>query len=120
MNQQYNRPNRYESPVYKLGLLALGTLACVAALALQQPAHADGIYSVKVSISDLDLSAVEGIRVARERVHDAAKRLCERADDPEDLSHHHNFLVCVDAATVSAMQQVAHSTVASVARNSVP
>jgi len=55
-----------------------------------------------VSFQDLDLSTVQGQQVARERLHQLAGTLCDRVADPTDLSHHTNYLACVDASVAKA------------------
>jgi UrcA family protein len=52
----------------------------------------------KVSLVDIDLSTIEGQRAARERLHQTARLLCSRLVDEFDLSHHVNYLSCVDSA----------------------
>jgi UrcA family protein len=55
-----------------------------------------------VSLKDLDLSTVQGQRIAQQRVHQLARTLCERVADPTDMSHHANYLACVDATVARA------------------
>jgi UrcA family protein len=54
------------------------------------------------SFQDLDLSTVQGQQTARERVGHLARTLCDRVADPTDMSHHTNYLACVDAAVAKA------------------
>lgn len=62
----------------------------------------DQVRRVHVSLTDLDLSTPEGVKAAHARVLAVAHRLCWQVADPSDLSHHSNFLACVDAAMANA------------------
>jgi UrcA family protein len=55
-----------------------------------------------VSFQDLNLSTVQGQQIARERVQQMASTLCAKVADPTDMSHHKNFLACVDATVANA------------------
>ena len=55
-----------------------------------------------VSFQDLDLSTVLGQQIAQDRVHDIARMLCNQVADPTDMSHHMNYLACVDATAAKA------------------
>jgi UrcA family protein len=79
-------------------LLALGVIG---------PADASVTRSAKVSIKGLDLSMPEGARAARERLRQAARKLCAQVADELDLSHHANYVACVDQSVAKALQQVA-------------
>jgi UrcA family protein len=72
-----------------------------------QPTHsaADSLTS-KVSLSDLNLATPEGARVARERLHREARRLCSQVADELDLSRQPNFVACVDEALTKALRQI--------------
>jgi len=56
----------------------------------------------KVTLAGIDLSTLEGQRAARERLHQAARKLCSQVADELDLSHHENYLACVDSAMAKA------------------
>ena len=56
----------------------------------------------KVTLAGIDLSTLEGQRAARERLHQAARQLCSQVADELDLSHHENYLACVDIAMAKA------------------
>jgi UrcA family protein len=58
--------------------------------------------TVKVSLSDLDLTTDRGFQLASERIHQTARRLCNRLADTQDLGHHDAFARCVDGAVASA------------------
>jgi UrcA family protein len=66
--------------------------------------------SEKVSIAGLDLSTVDGLNIARERVRQVARRLCLQLVDPNDRSRQWNYVNCLDDAVASAMQQVSGSS----------
>lgn len=82
-------------------------VAALAATALLlSTASADGLpmsASKQVSFADLDLSTPTGVSTARERVHQAARKLCLSVADELDLSHTANFYRCVDQAMSGAM-----------------
>ncbi|MGA2399166.1 MAG: UrcA family protein [Steroidobacteraceae bacterium] len=65
-----------------------------------------------VSMADLDLTTEAGMRVARERLHATARRLCRRVVDPWALSHQPDYVACVDAALASALGQLPSPAVA--------
>jgi len=75
----------------------------------------------KVSLTDLDLTTPEGARVARERLHQEARRLCLQVADSEDLSHQTDFVACVYDTLAKAMRQLATpALVAGAAAESAP
>jgi UrcA family protein len=77
--------------------------------------------SAKVSIAGLDLSTPQGVRAARERLRQTARKLCLQVADELDLSLHANYLACVDESVAKAMQQVAPpSRVAGATATSAP
>jgi UrcA family protein len=79
-------------------ILATGTLLWGIALPAQAADTAYGAVSKQVSLSDLNLSTVAGQEAARERLHQTARRLCERVEDEHDLSHQSNYLKCMEQA----------------------
>lgn len=81
-------------------MLSLGMLGGTAAIA-DQPTS-----SAKVTLADLDLSTVEGQKIAQTRLHEVARTLCTRVADELDLSHHDNYLKCMDAADAKAGEQL--------------
>jgi UrcA family protein len=99
-----NRP--YSGSAYtKLALMATVSLALMAAIGRQLPAGA-AEKSTVVFIADLDLSTQKGMETARERVHQAARDLCNKVLDPWSLSHQPDFVQCVDEATADAVTQL--------------
>jgi len=63
--------------------------------------------SSKVSLADLDLTTPEGASAARDRLHQAARRLCTQVADSLDLSHQPNFVACVEESLMKAQGQIA-------------
>jgi UrcA family protein len=107
MNVPRNTLNRpYSGSAYsKLALMAGVSLALMAAIGKQLPASAADKSTV-VLIADLDLSTEKGMETARERVHEAARKLCNKVVDPWSLSHQPDYVQCVDDATVNAVTQL--------------
>jgi UrcA family protein len=96
----------YSGSAYtKLALMAGASLALMAAIGNQWPAGAAETSTI-VSISDLDLSTQKGMQVARERVHEAARQLCQKVVDPWSLSHQPDYVQCVDETTADAVTQL--------------
>ena len=69
--------------------------------ALADPSPSD-VKSARVNLKDLDLSSANGRNAAYERLHQAARTLCSRVADPNDLSRQTNFVACVDRAMAQA------------------
>lgn len=93
------------SPYTKLALMAAVSLTLMAAIGKQLPAGA-AEKSTIISIADLDLSTEKGMETARERVHEAARRLCKKVVDPWSLSYHPDYVQCVDETTADAVTQL--------------
>ena len=62
--------------------------------------------TMKVSLSDLDPTTDRGLEIASERIHQAARRLCTRLQDMQDLGHQRAFVRCVDRAVASASAEL--------------
>jgi UrcA family protein len=70
-------------------------------------AASDQVVRAKtISFADLDLSTPEGARAAHERLQKFADKLCSQVADELDLSHHANFVKCVDEAMANALPKV--------------
>lgn len=70
-------------------------------------AHADtNTSSVKVSLSGLDLSSSQGLSVARDRIHKAARTACARAEDPTNLVPSFEYASCIASSEQRALQQI--------------
>jgi UrcA family protein len=79
------------------------------------PGLAAGDRSKAVSLTDLDLSTPDGARAAHERLYEVARTLCSQVADDLDLSHHANYLACVDAAMARSLP-----TIEQLARKNAP
>ena len=77
-------------------LMALLGIAPVATLADQPVAAAAVSRVADVSLADLDLSTPEGLRVARDRLHTMAQRVCAEPAGGRGLSSEPTFVACVD------------------------
>jgi UrcA family protein len=69
-----------------------------------------------VSLSDLNLSTPEGLRLARDRLHTMAERLCRERGGGRELSSWPAFSACVDSTVANALRHIdalrqAHLTV---------
>jgi len=91
---------RTASLMILVGFLPVTTLA-------DQPAVASTVSSVAgVPVADLDLSTPDGMRLARDRLHAWAERMCvERASGP-DPSTEPAFGACVDGTAANALHQI--------------
>jgi len=101
----------------KTMLSSLGSMSCLAATLMLSigmlggaAAKADQVTgdsrSQHVKLSDLDLSTADGQQLAQARVHQIARTLCSRVADELDVSHHENFIKCVDTAAAKAGEQL--------------
>jgi UrcA family protein len=88
-------------------MTALCSFRPAVASAQPQSTSADVTRSTEVSLAGFDLSTREGMAGARERLRGTAVNLCMQVADELDLSHHANFIKCVDNAVTSALQQMA-------------
>ncbi len=82
-----------------ISLITVGLFGGTAAIAEQVG------YSTRtktVSFEDLDLSSAQGQQIARERIRKMAGTLCAQVADPTDMSHHTNYLACIDATVAKA------------------
>jgi UrcA family protein len=59
-----------------------------------------------VTLSDLDLTTADGVGVAKQRLHQMARRLCSQTADRDDLSRQPNYVACIDDAVSKAMSRV--------------
>lgn len=85
--------------------LALCVIGSAHALAGSE-VDASDTRSAKVSIAGVDLSTPQGARDARERIRQTASKLCAQVADELDLSHHANYLACVDDTIGAALKKV--------------
>jgi UrcA family protein len=94
-----------DSGVSKLALMSLCMVFFTAAIARHLPAQAADAIAI-VSLADLDLSTEKGMQTARERLDETARHLCKQVIDPWALSHHAQYLRCVDDATTAALERL--------------
>jgi UrcA family protein len=81
------------------GILPVSTIA-------DQPANTTYVSRVAdVSLSDLDLSTPEGMRVARDRLHTMAQRVCAELGS-HGLSSQPTLAACVDSTVANALRQI--------------
>lgn len=95
----------FQAALHTVGLIALCAAAPIVAIA-QQSAVAAETSSAKVSLVGLDLSTPEGLGIARDRLHDAARLACSRVADSRDLTHQPSFVKCVEDTQARAMEQI--------------
>ena len=83
-------------------------IACLMlTLAAAAPSLADNVDPARlsrgtVSLADLDLSRPADIAIARERVHQAARKRCARVADPLNLGHQADYVACVESSMAQA------------------
>ena len=89
----------------------------VYASARNAPAPANPLRSrsMTVSLAGLDLATPSGAQVARERIHQAARRLCAEVGDSFDLGRPQHFVACVDDTVAAALPQIKGLAVATIA-----
>jgi len=86
-----------------MALFAIGPIAAMAV----QPAAATTVNNVvDVSLSDLDLSTPQGMRLARDRLHAMAEHVCGNRGGGREPSSQPAFGACVDSTVASALQGV--------------
>ena len=83
-------------------------VVCALALAAHSASAAtqgDDTPSIRVRYDDLNLSAPSGIKALRQRILDAATRVCatEYAGDPLEMNQEH---ACIRGTTDRALRQV--------------
>jgi UrcA family protein len=69
-------------------------------------ADSPDVRSSAVSLAGLDLSTPAGESAARERVHQAARVVCSRTQDPYDLAPNWDYVKCVASAEQGALKQL--------------
>ena len=93
-------------------------IACTTATA-GQPSEIHGTTgSATVSLAGLDLSTPEGKTAAHDRVNMAARRLCFKLSDSNDLSRQSNYVACVNDAVATAMLKITERAPGLVAQSS--
>jgi UrcA family protein len=77
-----------------ISVMSLGLLGGIHTAAADEPTFLSRTASI--SLTGLDLSTAAGAEAARERVHQAARKMCDQMRDDLDLSHRETYLECVD------------------------
>jgi UrcA family protein len=105
MNIAIKRPYQQQRPKGPTAFAAGLCLAIAAAVLAPQAGNAT-VKSMRVSLADLKLSTPQGMQAARERIDQAARRLCGKLVDPWSYSHVSDYLRCVDDAKTAATTQL--------------
>lgn len=83
-----------------------GALGNISRLAQTTPTLRNSVTrAASVSVADLNLSTIEGYRVARERLDTMAKRLCAELARNNGLTYRPNWAACVNDTVAGAMAQ---------------
>ena len=100
----------------KMTMTSLGTSTRLAALLLLSTGTFAGAANAdqaagesrtqQVTLAGLNLSTAEGQQLAQARLLTVAHTLCSQVADELDLSHHANYLKCVDSAMQKANQRL--------------
>jgi len=85
-------------------LMALLALAPIAVIAQSQAAGTEA-HTSTVTLADLDLSTPEGVNIARDRLHAAARQLCSQVAGPSP-SNPTNFIACLNDTVTDALRQI--------------
>jgi UrcA family protein len=86
--------------------MALFGIVPVGTIADQRAATTPPSSVAEVSLSDLNLSAPEGIRLARDRLHAMAERLCADRGGGRGASSQPAFGACVDSTVANALRHI--------------
>jgi UrcA family protein len=86
--------------------MALFGIVPVDTIADQRAATATPSSVAEVSLSDLNLSTPEGIRLARDRLHTMAERLCADRGGGREPSSQPAFDACVDSTVANALRHI--------------
>jgi UrcA family protein len=95
-------------------ILVLTAMLPAAALADQPPTPASEARTARVALGDLDLSNPEGVRVARDRLQEAARRLCVRLTESRDVGRQWHLRACINEAFADAWRQLSAPKLAAV------
>jgi UrcA family protein len=87
-------------------LMTLFGIAPVGAIADQRAAPTSVSRVEDVALADLDLSTPEGMRVARDRLHTMAQRVCAAPADNRVASSPPTFAACVASTLQNALRQI--------------
>jgi len=100
-------------------MIALIAMAPAVTNADQHAAAASRSRVADVSLADLDLSTPDGTRVARERLHAMAQRICAGRADILELSSRPHVLACVESTLAGALRNISAIQTNATVRNSV-
>jgi UrcA family protein len=99
-----NQSNR--SLLRTAAAIMVSALCCAAG---GSPAFADtpsnvpyGAASSHLTVADLDLANPAEVAIARERIHQLARKLCGRVEDHLSLSHQPDYVACIADAMAKA------------------
>ena len=97
-------------------VMALFGIAPLGTIADQRAATTPPSSVAEVSLSDLNLSTPDGMRLARDRLHAMAERLCADRGGGREPSSQPAFGACVDSTVTNALRHIdalrqAHVTV---------
>ena len=109
MNAQSILSGRFGGRHTACGAAILMTLFAIvpAGTIADQRAATTAASSVEdVSLSDLNLSTPEGIRLARDRLHAQAERVCAGRGGGQEPSPQPTFGACVDSTMASALRHI--------------
>lgn len=87
-------------------LMALFGIVPVRTIADQRAATTTASSVADVSLSDLNLSTPEGVRLARDRLHTMAERLCADRGGGREASSQPAFGACVDSTVANALRHI--------------
>jgi UrcA family protein len=106
-----------QSNGFALRIAAASMLSVLCCMAGGSPVFADapsndshGTVSSHLTVADLDLANPADVAIARERIHQLARKLCGRVEDLASLSHQPDYVACVAYAMAKAeprLQQLA-------------
>jgi UrcA family protein len=87
-------------------LMAALAVVPVSTIADQRTATTSVSSVADVSLSDLDFSTPEALRVARDRLHTMAERVCTERGGGREPSLQPAFAACVDSTVANALRQI--------------
>ena len=96
---------RHTAAAAALLMAAFGVVP-VRTLADQRAATTPVSSVADVSLSDLNVSRPEGMRVARDRLHTMAERVCANRGGSREPSSQPTFGACVDSTVANALRQI--------------
>jgi UrcA family protein len=102
-----NQNNQSNGSALRMAAATMVSVFCCAAggslVFADTPANeAYGTVSSQLTVVDLDLANPADVAIARERIHQLARKLCGRVEDPLSLSHQPDYVVCIADAMARA------------------